>query len=203
MLRLPIFASKGFRFGGRGSFAFARRWFGTMFATWSNQKCESWVSTSPLRGMPLGITQSKAGMRSEATNRKESPRSKISRTLPLFSLGIPGSSRVKTGSFTIGAKYANQRRFRKSQWPLKRHSGTHVLRLRRPSLRGDVIVLFAGDRQASKVLLFREPIIEGLHRCPAAIILHELRQLFFDLGVVGRNGFFHHGDEPAATGRNK
>ena len=69
-----------------------------MFSTWSNQKCDNWVRTSPFRGIPLGITQSNAEIRSVATNRNASPRSKISRTFPLFSFGIPGRFRVKTGS---------------------------------------------------------------------------------------------------------
>ena len=46
-----------------------------MLANFSNQKWEICVSTSPLRGMPLGMMQSNAEMRSVATMSSESPRS--------------------------------------------------------------------------------------------------------------------------------
>ena len=60
--------ANGCRFSGNGSSALASRWFGTSDANFSNQKCEICVSTSPLRGMPLGMMTSKAEMRSLATN---------------------------------------------------------------------------------------------------------------------------------------
>src|SRR3954470_22727058 len=60
--------------------------------------------------MPLGMTQSKAEMRSLATKRKASPRSKISRTLPLFSFGIPGRSSVKTVPSVMALKYGKSAR---------------------------------------------------------------------------------------------
>jgi len=69
MLRRATCAENGFSFSGRGSPAQARRWLGIQEALRSNQKWESCVSTSPLRGMPLGITQSKALMRSVARRR--------------------------------------------------------------------------------------------------------------------------------------
>jgi hypothetical protein len=75
---------------------------GTIASHRSNQKWDSWVSTSPLRGMPLGMMQSKAEMRSVATNSNASPRSKISRTFPLLSFLIPGNSNCSSGSFSVG-----------------------------------------------------------------------------------------------------
>ena len=57
------------------------------------------VSTSPLRGMPLGMMTSKAEMRSLATSRKASPRSKTSRTLPERIFLMPGRSSCRIGSF--------------------------------------------------------------------------------------------------------
>src|SRR6185436_6373423 len=51
------------------------------------------------------ITQSKAEIRSVATKRNASPKSKISRTLPLLSFFRPGNSKVKTVCFVIGAQY--------------------------------------------------------------------------------------------------
>ena len=88
---------------GRGSFGPAAKWLGAMWRTRLNQKYESWVSTSPLRGMPLGITQSNADIRSVATNNKRSPKSKISRTLPLFNFLIPVNSNLSNGSLSIRA----------------------------------------------------------------------------------------------------
>ena len=57
------------------------------------------MRTSPLRGMPLGMMQSKAEMRSVATKSRRSPRSNTSRTLPLLSLRRPGRSSWRSGSF--------------------------------------------------------------------------------------------------------
>ena len=69
MLRQAIWAAKGWSCGGNGSFAPTSRWFGTSVENFSNQKWEICVSTSPLRGMPLGMMTSKAEMRSLATMR--------------------------------------------------------------------------------------------------------------------------------------
>src|SRR5205823_5533897 len=83
---------------------------GTSAAKRSNQKKEIWVSTSPFRGMPLGMMQSKAEMRSLATSSKRSPKSNISRTLPLFTLRMPGKSSSSNGSFMweiMDARLAN------------------------------------------------------------------------------------------------
>ena len=57
------------------------------------------MRTSPLRGMPLGMMQSNAEIRSVATKSRRSPKSNISRTLPLFNLRKPGRSNFKSGSF--------------------------------------------------------------------------------------------------------
>src|SRR3954471_12893944 len=57
-----------------------------------NQNAERDERTAPLCGIGLGRMQSKAEMRSLATKSRCSPRSKISRTLPLAILGMPGSS---------------------------------------------------------------------------------------------------------------
>src|SRR5712692_3377999 len=65
-------------------------WFGTRSARRRNQKSESWVSTTPLAGMPLGRTTSKALMRSVATISSRSPRSYTSRTLPRRHRRRPG-----------------------------------------------------------------------------------------------------------------
>ena len=43
------------------------RWFSWNSWVWLNQKIESWVSTLPRSGMPLGRTWSKAERRSVAT----------------------------------------------------------------------------------------------------------------------------------------
>ena len=59
------------------------------------------MSTSPLRGMPLGITQSKAEMRSEATNKNSWPKSKTSRTLPLLTRQSTGNSSFNNGSSSL------------------------------------------------------------------------------------------------------
>ena len=77
---------------GNGSSAFASRWFGTRSDTRSNQKWENIVKTSPFWGMPFGKTTSYALIRSDATIRRLSPRSNISRTFPLRTFGIPGRS---------------------------------------------------------------------------------------------------------------
>ena len=52
--------------------------------------------------MPLGMMTSKAEMRSLATSSRASPRSKMSRTLPLRSFLMPGKSSCRIGSFAIG-----------------------------------------------------------------------------------------------------
>src|SRR5205807_1591125 len=58
--------------------------------------------------MPLGITTSKAEIRSLATKRRLSPRSKISRTLPVLTFWTPGRSTCKTVLLLVmGGKYAN------------------------------------------------------------------------------------------------
>src|ERR1039458_2508824 len=90
--------ANGWRISGNGSFAPASRWFGTSAENFANQKYEICVSTSPLRGMPLGMITSKAERRSVATNSKRSPRSKTSRTLPLLSFLTPGKSSCRTVS---------------------------------------------------------------------------------------------------------
>ena len=59
------------------------------------------MSTSPLRGIPFGMIQSKAEIRSVATNSKRLPKSKISRTLPLLILRTPGKSRWSRALFVI------------------------------------------------------------------------------------------------------
>ena len=43
------------------------RWFSWNVSVCENQKMESWVSTLPRSGMPLGSTRSNAEMRSVAT----------------------------------------------------------------------------------------------------------------------------------------
>src|ERR1051325_4236522 len=103
ILRRASCAANGFSDAGSGSSERARRWFGIQSANRSNQKCEICVSTSPLRGMPLGMMQSKAEMRSVATSRRRSPRSNISRTLPLFIFRTPGKSSWSNGSFVMPA----------------------------------------------------------------------------------------------------
>ena len=51
-------------------------WLGTISAVWSNQNRESPVRTRPLSGIGVGMTTSKAEMRSEATrSRRPSPAS--------------------------------------------------------------------------------------------------------------------------------
>src|SRR5437879_7424358 len=57
-----------------------------------NQNAEIWFSTAPLYGIGSGRITSKAEMRSVATKSSVSPRSKTSRTFPLRSFWIPGSS---------------------------------------------------------------------------------------------------------------
>src|SRR3954447_4843572 len=59
-----------------------RKWLGTIWPVRSNQKTLSAVSTLPLSGMGVGWTTSYVEMRSEATIRRRSPRSYISRTFP-------------------------------------------------------------------------------------------------------------------------
>src|ERR1017187_8598719 len=92
------------KFFGNGSSPLASRWFGTSAENFSNQKCEICVSTSPLRGMPLGMMTSKAEMRSLATSRKLSPRSKTSRTLPERTFLMPGRSNWRIGALFITQK---------------------------------------------------------------------------------------------------
>src|SRR5262245_38626254 len=48
--------------------------------------------------MPSGMMQSKAEIRSVGTIKKQSPRSNISRTLPLLIFFIPGRSRLSKGA---------------------------------------------------------------------------------------------------------
>jgi hypothetical protein len=69
MLRRASWAAKGCSAAGNGSSGPASRWFGIQPAERWNQKWDSCVSTSPFRGIPFGITQSNALMRSVATNR--------------------------------------------------------------------------------------------------------------------------------------
>ncbi len=58
-------------------------WLGMMSRVRSNQKLESWVSTSPLPGIGVGRITSNAEMRSVATiTRVSSPSAYTSRTLP-------------------------------------------------------------------------------------------------------------------------
>ncbi len=64
------------------------RWF--FMPRKSNQKRESWLRTLPLSGTPQGRITSNALMRSVTTISSVSPRSKTSRTLPLFGGGRPG-----------------------------------------------------------------------------------------------------------------
>src|SRR5437667_3405449 len=52
--------------------------------------------------MPLGMMQSNAEMRSVATISRQSPRSKMSRTLPLLTFLIPGKSMLSNGSANTG-----------------------------------------------------------------------------------------------------
>src|ERR1039458_4427399 len=92
------------KFFGNGSSPLASRWFGTSAENFSNQKCEICVNTSPLRGMPLGMMTSKAEMRSLATSRKLSPRSKTSRTLPERTFLMPGRSSWRIGALFIARK---------------------------------------------------------------------------------------------------
>src|SRR6185437_5296728 len=74
-----------------------------------NQNAERRVSTSPLWGMPSRITTSKADMRSVVTINNRSPRSKVSRTLPLPKRG-KGRSTVSTTSGITGTSYKNMGR---------------------------------------------------------------------------------------------
>src|SRR4051812_31441883 len=58
-----------------------------MWPVFVNQKADRPVSTFPLSGIGVGCTTSYVEIRSEATMRMRSPRSYISRTLPLASSG--------------------------------------------------------------------------------------------------------------------
>src|SRR3954453_11314977 len=58
-----------------------------MWPVFVNQKADRPVSTFPLSGIGVGCTTSYVEIRAEATMRMRSPRSYISRTLPLASSG--------------------------------------------------------------------------------------------------------------------
>src|SRR3954466_15247560 len=58
------------------------KWLGTMWPVRENQNADSPVSTLPLSGIGFGCTTSYVEIRSEATIRRRSPRSYISRTFP-------------------------------------------------------------------------------------------------------------------------
>ena len=48
-------------------------WFGTASTSWANHHSDSWVSTTPLSGMPGDSTWSYAETRSDATTSTTSP----------------------------------------------------------------------------------------------------------------------------------
>ena len=93
MLRRASLSANGCRLAGNESPSWETTWFGWKDSVWPNQKYEICVSTSPLRGTPLGRITSNAEIRSVATNNRLSPKSKTSRTLPLLSFLTPGRSR--------------------------------------------------------------------------------------------------------------
>src|SRR5689334_15990487 len=68
-----------------------------------NQNSESRFRTFPFHGMPFAMTTSKALSRSVVTMSSVSPRSKMSRTLPLETWASPGSSQRVTTDSGIGA----------------------------------------------------------------------------------------------------
>ena len=115
MERRASWAANGCRFFGSGSSALASRWLGTSAENFSNQKCEICVSTSPLRGMPLGMITSKAEMRSLATSRKRSPRSNTSRTLPERTFLMPGRSSCQNWFVHGGQKIKRRAKSAKSK----------------------------------------------------------------------------------------
>src|SRR3954451_6464897 len=72
------------------------KWLGTMWPVRENQNADSPVSTLPLSGVGFGCTTSYVEIRSEATIRRRSPRSYISRTFPEARSGR--SATVVTGA---------------------------------------------------------------------------------------------------------
>src|SRR5580765_1591202 len=73
--------------------------------------------------MPLGIITSKAEIRSEATKSRRSPRSKISRTLPLLSFLIPGRVSSSKGSLAMPGEYEQGAEERNGKTRTRRFSG--------------------------------------------------------------------------------
>src|SRR4029453_1345631 len=69
-----------------------------------NQKAEIWLRTAPLCGIGSGRTTSNAESRSVTTNRRVSPRSNTSRTLPLRSFLNPGRSIVAWVATCMGER---------------------------------------------------------------------------------------------------
>ncbi len=79
------------------------RWLAWKVSVCENQKIDSWVSTLPRSGMPLGSTWSKAEMRSVATISSLSALSSyVSRTLPRAK-SLSGSSVSVRGGPAITA----------------------------------------------------------------------------------------------------
>ncbi len=68
IMKRPASSSrKFFSTAGRSGTMPEMRWLGWNVSVCENQKIESWVSTLPRSGMPLGSTWSKAEIRSVAT----------------------------------------------------------------------------------------------------------------------------------------
>src|SRR5919205_2008142 len=88
------------------------KWLATMWPVRANQNADSPVSTFPLSGIGVGCTTSYVEIRSEATMRMRSPRSYISRTLPLASSGR--SATVGTRCTVAAAAVVPGRRARRS-----------------------------------------------------------------------------------------
>src|ERR1700761_1294008 len=87
--------------------------------------------------MPLGMMTSKAEMRSLATKRRLSPRSKISRTLPLLIFLMPGSSSCRTvfGKFDMGGIIQGGRRNSSYKVTVQRFLTTEAQRTQRETSR--------------------------------------------------------------------
>ena len=91
---------------------FSTRCVGMILAACSNHHRLIMVSRTPLPGTPLGIITSNADMRSVATIRSSSPKSKFSRTFPLETLLKGSPSTVIRGS--LGRlKFIRQIKFRR------------------------------------------------------------------------------------------
>src|SRR5690606_19539038 len=126
----------------------AMKWFGTTPEMRSNHHAESRVSTSPFRGMPVGITTSSAEIRSVATMSSRSPRSYVSRTFPRCARFGRSLSSITSGMFPLlrlQVEHRDDGRHEREQ----RHEH-HRLQERRDTRQHELLRAVAGDDEADQ-----------------------------------------------------